>query len=169
MSLPPNLSKIENHWFWGKSGTGKSVTARRDFPDFYTKGCNKWWDGYQDQPAVLIDDFGKCHDVLGYHLKIWADHYPFTAEVKGCAIFIRPKHLIVTSNYHPKEIWPNDPSILEPILRRFKVTEFVTGHFSGNHQRIAQLDRFDDLIPPPARRDLTDELELSMDSINLEE
>lgn len=85
---------------------------------------NKWWDGYQRQPNVIIDDFDKCHMVLGYHLKIWADRYAFAAEVKGSTILIRPLKIVVTSNYHPKEIWGETPNTLDPILRRFKIVHF---------------------------------------------
>lgn len=129
-----NMESVCGVWFYGKSGTGKSHAAREEYPEFYYKLPNKWWDGYQKEENVLIDDFGKVHNVLGYHLKIWADKYPFLAEVKGSSIMIRPKKIVVTSNYHPREIW-EDEATLEPILRRFKVTHFVnpferlfTGH-----------------------------------------
>lgn len=36
---------------------------------------------------------------------------------------IRPQKLVITSNYHPKDIWA-DETTLEPILRRFKIVHF---------------------------------------------
>lgn len=115
--------ELDHEWLWGESGSGKSYTARNRYPTAFLKACNKWWDGYRGEDVVLIEDFDKKHDVLCHHMKIWADRYPFPAEVKGSSIKIRPKKLVVTSNYHPSTIW-SDPSDLEPILRRFKLTEF---------------------------------------------
>uniref|UniRef100_UPI004047D77E hypothetical protein n=1 Tax=Flavobacterium sp. TaxID=239 RepID=UPI004047D77E len=111
--------------FYGAPGTGKSKTARWLYPNAYPKMCNKWWDGYQHQPYVIIDDFDVNHSVLGHHLKIWSDHYPFLAEQKGHSLKLRPQIICVTSNYHPSEIWISEPVTCAAICRRFEIKKFV--------------------------------------------
>ena len=121
---PVTLNTLDNHWFYGASGTGKSKEARDKYPSAYIKMNNKWWDGYKGEEYVIIDDFDKYDVAMSGHLKRWCDHYPFPAEYKGGSKMIRPKTIIVTSNYTPEEIW-EDENTLGPINRRFKKTRFT--------------------------------------------
>lgn len=123
--MPEDLVDIDNDWYCGPTGTGKSYKARTDNPGYYLKMCNKWWDGYQNEEVVIMEDFDKSHKVLGHHVKIWADRYAFPAEIKGSKVNLRPKKIIVTSNWSPSDIWGDEPQTLDPILRRFKVSNFT--------------------------------------------
>lgn len=112
--------ELLNEWRYGESGCGKSSGARRDYGDsLYVKDTTKWWDGYAGEETVLIEDWDpKTTEYLSRYLKIWTDHYAFKAEVKGGSMTIRPKRVVVTSQY------PIDACFLElndlaAISRRF--------------------------------------------------
>lgn len=115
---------IPHSWFYGAPGTGKSLEARKLAPEAYIKNPNtKWWDGYDGQDDVIIDDFDKYQVSQGGDMKRWLDIYPFQAETKGSQVMIRPKRIIVTSNYRPEEIW-EDSLTHDAILRRVKTVHF---------------------------------------------
>jgi len=110
--LPPGTKHL---WYFGSSGTGKSYAARQENPGYFDKAAKtKWWCGYENEEVVIIDDFDKSHAYQGHDLKRWADRYKFPAEMKGGNIkSIRPRLIIVTSNWDIPEIW-DDPNTLQP-------------------------------------------------------
>ena len=51
------------------------------------KLSNKWWDGYQSQKVVIMEDVDKeTIKFLHHHLKIWSDRWGFIGETKGGAV-----------------------------------------------------------------------------------
>lgn len=125
--IPQPIDTLDFHWYWGPTGTGKSVTARGNNPDYYLKGINKWWDGYRNQTCVIIEEWSPMNPELeramGHLLKQWADHHPFPAEKKGSMAMIRPQKIIITSNYSMEECF-RDPNNLLPLKRRFQELHF---------------------------------------------
>lgn len=119
-----DLDEYSAYWYVGPPGSGKSRSARARYPGLYNKLLNKWWDGYEHEEVVLLDDFSKSNVMTGDALKNWADHYPFRAETKGSSMMIRPKVIIVTSNYEIAQLWPDDPVLVAALTRRFKVVRF---------------------------------------------
>lgn len=127
---PQTLEGESKHcWYYGPPGTGKSHTAREDNPFAYIKDPKTvWWDGYQGESTVIIDDFDKYQVSQGGDMKRWLDKYPFQAQHKGGSQLIRPESIIVTSNYHPEDIW-EDELTRAAICRRVKLTHFPSTPF----------------------------------------
>lgn len=121
--LPEDTNDTCGVWITGKSGVGKSRYARHHWPEFFHKMPNKWWDGYDHHDYVLIDDLDPTHKYLAYHLKIWMDRYAFPAETKGSTCSIRPKKVIVTSQYTIEQVF--DPTDAEAIRRRCQVIQLI--------------------------------------------
>ncbi len=76
------------------------------------------------QDYVILDDVGPDQGQwIGSLMKRWTDHYPFPAEQKGTTIQIRPKNIIVTSQYRISEVFCSDILLKDAMERRFTVIE----------------------------------------------
>ena len=128
-------SNYDNQEYWkgilqtnggvGPTGSGKSRLLWEQYPNHYHKQLNKWWDGYNDEETVAIEEWCPKNECTGSQLKIWADRYPFSAQIKGGTLLkIRPTKLIVLSNYEMEECFPNEADLL-PLKRRFTIKRFI--------------------------------------------
>lgn len=122
-------------WIYGPTRTGKSHMARSEYQPLYLKDINKWWDGYDGQPNVLIDEFAPEHaPFMTHNIKKWVDRWPFSAEMKGSRTVIRPEKIIITSNYSIEECFP--PGVdRDAIQARFKVIHKLKKE-NGNEKKV---------------------------------
>nr|ALE29612.1 replication associated protein [Lake Sarah-associated circular virus-12] len=121
---PPHIDgDLDNYWIYGPTGSGKSKTVYDKWPrdTLYIKLHNKWWENYDGEETVYIEDLGNDSKLLT-HIKHWADRYAFRAEVKFGSILIRPKRLVVTSNHTIRDSFPTaSVADVEALERRFKI------------------------------------------------
>ncbi len=119
-------------WYWGETGTGKTKTAYEEFlakaedPDdiYFSMDTGKWWEGYDAQPYVIIDDMRG--DFLKFHqlLKL-LDRYPYKVECKGASRQFLATEIIITSCVPPEELYPNLGEQVEQLIRRIdNIKEF---------------------------------------------
>lgn len=111
--------------FWGATGTGKSKRAWDEAGmDAYPKDPRtKWWDGYNGQRNVVIDEFRGAIDVS--HVLRWLDRYPVLVEVKGSSRPLVAEKVWITSNLDPRNWYPEiDEDTKAALLRRLNITHF---------------------------------------------
>ena len=129
MRVPPRDFKTEVLWYWGPTGTGKSRTAfekATSASSYYVKDpLNKWWDGYEQQEVVIIDDYRRDFSTFAHLLRLF-DRYPMTVEMKGSTTNFSSRTLIVTSPKSPRDTWDTrSPEDIQQLLRRIdKVVHF---------------------------------------------
>jgi len=115
---PKDPPKI--YWYWGVSGSGKTRAVYEAEKDLWCSGKDlKWWDGYENQEAILIDDFRK--DFCTFHelLRI-TDRYPYTVNVKGSTRILNSPRIYITSCYHPAAVYDTREDLTQ-LLRRITV------------------------------------------------
>lgn len=113
-------------WCYGETGSGKSHYASQNYPDAYSPVSAKWWDGYDGQKSVVIDDI---RDDYSYRqLLRMTDVYSYKVERKGSSVEVQFETIIFTCPWHPREFLKKYYSAndkYEQFIRRItKVIEF---------------------------------------------
>jgi hypothetical protein len=94
---------------WGATGTGKSRRAREFAEErkqeYYVKTglTEKWWDGYEQEPIVIWDDFRPSNIRLS-DLLVLLDGYGTTVQVKGGTVWLKPETWVFTTT-NPPDLW----------------------------------------------------------------
>jgi len=91
--------------YWGASGTGKSRKAHADYPDAYVQDGSKWFDAYDGQAEVIIDDYYGDLPIAAFLRLI--DRYACQVPNKGGYVNWIPKTMVITSNVHPRDWYPD--------------------------------------------------------------
>lgn len=117
--------KVSVKVYYGPTGTGKSYRAREKFdfdesryyvPDLSTDTL--WYDGYEGQEGLILDDFGGLKKPSICNLLRILDPYSITIPVKGGFTMGQWTTVIITSNQHPSDWYTNATQAHQAALLR---------------------------------------------------
>lgn len=140
---PPRTCRTDVLYFYGPSGIGKTTTMIRVLQaiqsvnskiDYYCKlgGLDRWWDSYDNQPIVLIDDPVGMDAAMNkepiQRLKNVMSHGDTFVEVKGGSMVFDSSLIIIISNQDPRTLAQTcGLDNFEAIFRRF--TDSCGAHY----------------------------------------
>ncbi len=109
----------------GPTGSGKTRYVYDRYPEdeIYSlpppKGSGTYWDGYDGEETVLIDEVYGNRFSHGALLML-LDRYPLQVPVHGGAVEFVSKRIVMTSNAHPRDWYSSDKFTYEdgPLHRR---------------------------------------------------
>lgn len=126
---PQHTLKPKGIWIWGDAGIGKTKWCEQ-FGEYcggyFEKMCNKWFDGYEDQKVIIMDEVRDDKLIKSGYIFKWADNSPCKGEVKQSTRWLRHKYILITSNDNPMDFCRGEDgcvkdSLWEPLQRRFKI------------------------------------------------
>jgi len=122
----PQMRTINVIVLIGPAGTGKTRYAYDHHPieDIFNLQENQngslWFDGYNRQPVLLIDDFNGW---INYKVLLnILDRYPFRCQIKGSIVFASWTTVYITSDREP-DLWFRDYGELTQLTRR--ITQII--------------------------------------------
>lgn len=110
-------------WFWGTSGTGKTAKAIKAHKTYYIKDGSQWWDGYEQQEAIIIDDYHGRWEFRDF-LRL-LDENKYQGQVKGGYVKINSPFIYITCEFPPKHYYGDSENELEQVTSRIdEIREF---------------------------------------------
>lgn len=119
---PGRTWQTEVYWLWGGSGLGKTTLAwdlAEEFGDrVYSKsGPSKFWEGYDSQPTVILDEFRDSFWPLHEMLSILTGRN-YRVECKGSSRQLLAKRIIITTVHPPNRHYLGTGEDQFQLLRR---------------------------------------------------
>lgn len=96
-------------WIYGDTGTGKTRSSvewaeQRGLDYWMSLGGLQWFNGYDGEPVVILDDFRTGHCKFSFLLRL-LDRYRFSVPYKGGFRNWAPKYIFVTAPLPPREMF----------------------------------------------------------------
>lgn len=130
---PPPRPEYKVSLFMGKPGTGKTTASRALTDDYYVMPITNgtiWFDGYCGQEVAILDDYNGQLPLLML-LRVLHDHIE-EVPIKGGHAWWYPKHVIITTNYHPRQWykWEDREDSYAALARRFHEIKIFLSDYS---------------------------------------
>lgn len=109
---------------WGKGGAGKTHKANELAPNAYWKDNTKWWNDYNGEKEVIINDM-MLNKWEPDYLKNMFDKWPMKIEDKGGVMELAATKFVITTNENP-ETWFQ---FIPELRRRVKKIEEFTEEY----------------------------------------
>lgn len=124
-------------WRHGVAGAGKTFYCIDKHPNHYIKDGTQWWDNYNQQEAIIIDDFdGKWpyRDLLRL-----IDRYAYQGQFKGGYVKIDSPFIYITCEFPPSHFWSGNE--LAQVTRRLSEI-VVVGARAEKNSALSDLEFF---------------------------
>lgn len=133
LSFPGRTVKTIVYWLYGPTGTGKSHRARDLAMSkgtwYYKDPTSKWWDGYEQQKVVVVDDYRRDFCTFAAMLRLF-DEYELKLEFKGGYVSFNSEIVIITTPKSPRDTWESQTEEqLQQLLRRIDFVEHFPALF----------------------------------------
>ena len=116
----PKGTRIQIFWYYGCTGTGKTRRVL-DQCDPFIPLSYKWWDGYEGQDAVLLDDIRPDWCKPAELLRLLDNYrYQYRVEIKGGSRHLVATKIWVTCPWHPRDFWKDTTEDPGQLLRRLE-------------------------------------------------
>lgn len=123
----PTFRRVTTTVIYGPTGTGKTRTAYCTNPGLFPlpvpANNSLWFDGYESQDCLLLDDFTGW--IKHSYLLRLLDGYPIDVPYKGGFVGANWTKVYITSNRHPSEWYPKH-GLKPELIRRLTYTYLLS-------------------------------------------
>nr|QKV51236.1 putative replication associated protein [Crucivirus sp.] len=126
-------------WIHGTTGTHKSYLSRllAEWEGYttFTKPPGQWWDGYQGQDVVILEDFRATQ--MSYNdLLTLSDRYEHIVMIKGGSVKFTSKLIIINTPEDPEKTFEGfmqKQGSIDQLLRRIRMCMNRTPYLDANN------------------------------------
>lgn len=116
----PEGTRISVYWYYGNTGTGKTRRVLQQCKPFMPQSF-KWWDGYNTQEEVLLDDLRPDWCKPDQLLRLLDPYrYQYRVEIKGGMKPLLATKIYITTPWHPADFWRDTSEDPKQLLRRLE-------------------------------------------------